>query len=283
MPSLSTIVSEASNAETQEWSNAMEVTDLPNDKENSTSDPGLSNLRPDHPLSNDHKSRTNLRSLLPTSSPSSMASRKGRSSEAGVSNDGIDRASISMPPPASKSILIDPSTTSSPRLSMILGQDDALGSDSNLIKSEKEPVNEGSAILDDLEKTPNLAGTAGNGTSSSYASLVLPGSAQRPAKMSAVEADTEGNRLSFSSLYSMGSALYSGATGAASGTQSTTSSNAGSVKGGITEKSTLVGGSLSPSMGPNKGETMSSITTATDPISITTQSHTLNTGLTSYR
>ena len=77
-----------------------------------------------------------------------------------------------------------------------------------------------------------------------------------------------GDRLSFSSLYSLGSAIYNSATIPKSAPQSTASSNAGSVKSGLSEPQfPIASTTLSPSLGSSKGEaTVSSATTATDPV-----------------
>ena len=143
-------------------------------------------------------------------------------------------------------------------------------------KGDRETTN-GLAVQDDLEKTPSIQGAEWRPAPTSYASLTPPDSALRPPKPSSV--DSESNRLSFSSLYSLGSAIYSGATGGMSGPQSAASSNAGSVKSGAVEQPYAVStGIIGSSLGSNRGDATSVPTTATDPISVTTSSHTHNSG-----
>ncbi|MCJ1351393.1 MAG: hypothetical protein MMC33_001377 [Icmadophila ericetorum] len=198
------------------------------------------------------ESRTASRSLLSSSSSSSV-SRKGRSVEAGLISNDINRASISMPPPASKPL----------RANMA-------GSASADILAQKEPDGTGALLMaDDSEKTPNMSGAEG---SSPNPPLALPESALRPHKAGVGNQDDENNRLSFSSLFSMGSAIYGGPGGGISSAQSTASSTAGSVRN--VDNPAPATPSLSPPLGSNRAETVSSITTATDPVSITTLSHT---------
>ena len=207
------------------------------------------------------ESRTASRSLLSSSSSSSV-SRKGRSVEAGLISNDINRASISMPPPASKPL----------RANMA-------GSASADILAQKEPDGTGALLMaDDSEKTPNMSGAEG---SSPNPPLALPESALRPHKAGVGNQDDENNRLSFSSLFSMGSAIYGGPGGGISSAQSTASSTAGSVRN--VDNPAPATPSLSPPLGSNRAETVSSITTATDPVSITTLSHTSSPGLSALR
>ncbi|MCJ1393783.1 hypothetical protein MMC18_006659 [Xylographa bjoerkii] len=189
------------------------------------------------------KPRTTSHSLLSSSSSSSNASRKARPTESRILDGKVDRASMSMPPPSSKSSTI-------PRTS----QDEG----------------EGPLGADDVDKTPSLSG-AGK-PSVSYTPLTLPESALRPQPLANRSKDAEINRLSFSSYMSLGSAVHSGT----SANQSAASSTAGSTKGAVAEptNSVLGSGSLPASMGSTKIETSPVPTTAMDPVSVTTASHT---------
>lgn len=134
------------------------------------------------------------------SSSSSSTSRKGRSSDPEVTIAGnVDRASISLPPPASKSITRQysyvtqqkQSTATSPsQLSQSKSADEANTSD---------------------DTTPTLEGDKGNRQQHQTPPLMLPEAALRQSKPH--DPETESNRLSFSSLYSLGSAIVDRARG----------------------------------------------------------------------
>lgn len=122
---------------------------------------------------------------------------------------------------------------------------------------------------DDLDKTPSVVGQQPHPASEPYTPLILPDSSLRPPHSSSTNPDIEGNRLSFSSLYSLGSAIYSGAAGSSGAPPSATSSNAGSVRSGAFDGSTTNIVPLSPPLGSVRGEASSSATTATDPVYVT--------------
>lgn len=132
-----------------------------------------------------------------------------------------------------------------------------------------------SATTEDQEKTPSLSRSLTNAAAEPYAPLTLPDSSLRPVNPSAASADIEGNRLSFSSLYSLGSAIYNGAAGGSS-VQSTASSNAGSIRGSCLDPPIPIIPN-SPPIGSTKTEA-SLATTATNPISVTANSHSPNAG-----
>ena len=115
------------------------------------------------------------------------------------------------------------------------------------------------AVLDDVEKTPNQSSSHG-GLSELSASLALPEPRLKPPS----DTDGNGNRLSLSSLYSLGSAVDSGTTGAASAPQSNASSNAGSVKSTALDHNLPNSAPLSPTRTSFRGEVPASATTATD-------------------
>ena len=193
------------------------------------------------------KSRTTSHSLLSSSSNSSNASRKGRVTEIGVIDGNIGRASMSMPPPVSMS------------------------SPAQKYSKEKSSDSQGT---EDVDKTPNLNGIGR--LSSSYAALSLPDSAMKPTSSVSSAGDNESNRMSYSSLFSMGSINQSGP----SASPSAASSTAGSMKGAISDAAYPSASTVSvpPALGTNKGDVLSPPTTATDLISVTTSSHNQRSG-----
>ena len=194
------------------------------------------------------KPRTTSHSLLSSSSSSSNVNRKARPIESGIVDGKIDRASMSMPPPLSNS------TT---------------------LRRTSRDGSQAPPKINDMDKTPSLSG---NGKQSiSCVPLTLPESALRPQASIDRSNDTEINRLSFSSYMSLGSAVHSGT----SANQSAASSTAGSMKGVVTESShTLLGsGSLPSSFNSTKTGTPPMPTTAADPVSVTTASHSQQSGI----
>ena len=220
--------------------------------------------------------RSPSHSLLSTSSTPPLANRKSRFVDVGTTSANIGRASISMPPPITK-----PSSTYKPSASRIPSTAMAINNDGGTDRTadaliEKNTVDE-AAGSDDLEKTPSVVGQQPHPASEPYTPLTLPDSSLRPPHSTTSNPDLEGNRLSISSLYSLGSTIYSGVTGGSSAPPSAASSNAGSVRGGALDGSTPSSVPLSPSFGSARGEASSSATTATDPVSVaansTTQHH----------
>ena len=145
-------------------------------------------------------SRKSSHALLSGSPSLSTSSRKGRSLEPeGTVAPQVDRASLSMPPPASKTM---PRQFHSRRPSK--ASDSGVAAAGSLpAESSTERARHSWAIADDGHL---VAG-------------------QPLVPRHAAEAETESNRLSLSSLYSLGSAIYSTARGAM---QSYPSSIAGS-------------------------------------------------------
>lgn len=133
------------------------------------------------------------------------------------------------------------------------------------------------AAADDQQQTPSIGGPQPNATVESCAPSTLSNSSLRPVNPSVGHTDVEGNRLSFSSSYSLGSAIYSGATGG-SDEPSAASSNAGSIKGGYLDPTITPTLPNSPPLGSTKTEA-SLATTATNPISVTANAHSPNAGL----
>ncbi|OCL13025.1 hypothetical protein AOQ84DRAFT_385688 [Glonium stellatum] len=167
--------------------------------------------------------------LLPPS-PSLVSSRKARSTEPDITSRNVERASISMPPPASKS-----AARQFPSRRLSKASDNGIGS-----------------AVDETDTTPTLEGSHSASLSSAHA-LMLPDTAFRQPRP---DGDTESNRMSFSSLYSAGSAVYNGPKGL-----SGTSSIAGSEPEARIE-------------GPSHGTT-----TATSSLSVTTSSQNGGLGL----
>ncbi len=146
---------------------------------------------------------------------------------------------------------------------------DDVGTDKHMEGLLEKTTENDSIGSDDLEKTPSVAGQQPHLGPESYTPLSLPDSSLRPPHATVSIPDIEGNRLSFSSLYSLGSAIYSGATGGSSAPPSAASSNAGSVRSGAFDGSTTTNTvPLSPSLSSARGEALSSATTATDPVSV---------------
>ncbi|KAG7002017.1 hypothetical protein G7Y79_00029g063130 [Physcia stellaris] len=165
-----------------------------------------------------------------------------------------------MPPPATKpSSTFRPSTSRRPSAGFPNIESGPLADiDVNAKKAKDD-----SAVLDDAEKTPLQSGSEGKSTAEQ---LTLPEASLKP---SAPDTESVGNRLSFSSLYSLGSALCGGATATASAPQSTASSNAGSVKGAPLAQTGSSTVPVSPTKGFVKGDVPSAPTTAADPVSVT--------------
>ena len=222
--------------------------------------------------------RTPSHSLLSTSPNSATSNRKSRFAEAGTAGGNVGRASLSMPPPATKpSSVYRPATARLP---------------SNVINAIGVCESEGG--VDGTKDADSLSGDLGamaelQKTASSPGSQDgISSEPQNPPKLSesglkppAPGLNKPGDRLSLSSLYSIGSAIYDKATGL-SAPPSVASSNAGSVKSGILEQQAPT--PLSPPLsGSAKSEATSWATTATDPISVTAYPQSSHQGLASHK
>lgn len=126
---------------------------------------------------------------LTTASGASAAGRKARSSEPETGGGNVERASVSLPPLGSKAIRQIPSRRPSK------------ASDSSLFEYFGS-VRSGSAI-EESDATPTLEGSRGG--LGQVNPLLLPEAFRLP--RSDVDG-AESNRLSFSSLYSIGSAIF---------------------------------------------------------------------------
>ena len=207
------------------------------------------------------KAKSASHSLLSASPSQSGESRKGRSAEPGIAlaTDSIDRASLSMPPPASKTLVVPRRSSASIEVA------DGLKVHADLYETEEPAVNQES------EKTPNLNSLDARGT---LTSLALPEPALKNSRQHVNTVDNESKRMSFSSLFSTGSAIHSGntTTSGMSGAQSTTSSAAVSMKSAYTTENGS-NGTTARSPTPNKGEPQPMSSIAIDPVSVTTLSH----------
>lgn len=194
-----------------------------------------------------------------------LPNRKSRFADVGTTGYNVGRASISMPPPATKpSSVYKPSAVRRPSAMHNTGME-IKEIEAGIDGTIGEGVTRDSAGLDDVERTISLSGSQRTSASDQQVpSAVLDANLKPPTP----NLTKPGDRLSFSSLYSLGSAIYNGATGIASTPQSTASSTAGSVKGIISEMPPPTPMHLSPTLGPGKGEAASNPTTATDPVSV---------------
>ena len=203
-------------------------------------------------------------SLLSTPNNAASSSRKGRFADVGTIGGNIGRASISMPPPATKpSSIYRPASSRRPtNLSSAM---DPREGETGLDGTIEESVVGDPAVLQDLEKTTSLPGSQGVPSSDQHSPLAPLVPLDSNLKPPSSSLNKPGDRLSFSSLYSLGSAIY-GAAGLSSAPQSAASSTAGSIKSAVSEQPLPT--PISPSLGSAKGEAVAPATTATDPISV---------------
>ncbi|KAI9721001.1 MAG: hypothetical protein M1812_002480 [Candelaria pacifica] len=213
------------------------------------------------------RNRTASHTLSSASSISSSSSRKGRFVEPDTSAAIADRASLSMPPPPSRAVPSQRSSTSSqPSTVSLTGQQLLAG-------LRADGVIEDMAV-GDVETTPTLKSLVPSPGSSP--NLSLPAPALRSPRVSQNSKEITSNRMSFSSLYSA-SSVSSNVGGPASHLPSASSSTKGSVRDGLLE-ATVPPDNISPAFSPNQIEAAGSATTATDPISIMTSSGTQHLG-----
>lgn len=238
--------------------------------------PDFSN--PSLPLPSWSRTPSHSHSLLNITSSATLNSRKSRFADFSGPTGAVGRASISMPPPLSK----PPSTTFKPsasrRTSAVVAKLEGSGITATMDEvTEAKVPNDFAVMIDDLERLPadsSYGPTSSDVNLSLHMNLTLPDSIVKSSTSSMTGGDVESNRLSFSSLYSLGSAIYSGATGGSS-VQSVASSTAPSVQGQPLKSSLPI----SPSLGSAKVEASSSATTATDPVSVIANSHSPHSGL----
>lgn len=213
--------------------------------------------------------RTPSHSLLSTSSDTALPSRKSRFADPGTAGGNIGRASVSMPPPATKpSSIYRPANSRLPVTTLNATETKEEGS--TIDGAREGQALSDSAAFEELHKTASLPNSQAAAASEPQSPSGLADFGLRPPGPGL---GRPGDRLSFSSsLYSLGSAIYNGAAGLSSAPQSAASSNAGSIKSGTSEQPALLPTPLSPPLGVAKGEASSSATTATDPVSVTANS-----------
>lgn len=243
---------------------------IPASLDGDTQEQSTVNLSPPSPANSSNPApspastgRAPSHSLLSAPNNAALPSRKSRFADVGTIGGNIGRASISMPPPATKpSSIYRPASCRRPtNLSSTM---DSKEGDTGLEGTIEEGVVGDSAVLQDLEKTTSLPGSQGIPASEPHSPLV---SLEANLKPPSSGLNKPGDRLSFSSLYSLGSALY-GAAGLSSAPQSAASSTAGSVKSAVSEQPAPMPTPISPSLGSAKGEAIAPATTATDIISV---------------
>ncbi|KAF2196498.1 hypothetical protein GQ43DRAFT_254554 [Delitschia confertaspora ATCC 74209] len=130
--------------------------------------------------------------LAASGTSSSPSARKARSSEPDTTSGNVERASISMPPPASKTVVKQAH-------SRVPSKDGSL--------TDSMSRSRHGSVVEEVDTTPTLE-AARRGSVPLTHSLVLPDSAYRQQPKG--ETDTESNRMSFSSLYSLSSVVYNG-------------------------------------------------------------------------
>ena len=215
--------------------------------------------------------RVHSHSLLSTSPTSSVPSRKSRFADAGTVGGNVGRASLSMPPPGAKPTSIyKPSNARHPHT--ISNTQEGKEAILEIEGPRDEPSVIDSAAKEELHKTTSSTGSHTSGIEVQSTSDISEGNL-KPRNASL---NKPGDRLSFSSLYSLGSAMYNGPAGPPSASQSAASSNAGSIKSGVSEQPFPASMPLSPSLGSLKTDAVSAATTATDPVLVTANSGTLH-------
>ncbi|CAL8581497.1 inositol hexakisphosphate and diphosphoinositol-pentakisphosphate kinase [Xanthoria parietina] len=229
---------------------------MPPDTPHPQNSPAATNTRPAPPP----RSRTSSHTLLSSNLNPQATSRKSRFVDAGTTPGTSDRASISMPPPASHR---QPTSRQQSALAMEL---EPAKDDNSSVGKVGRRVLDGSVVVHDQDKMPDIQTLP----ASEPCSPLAPDSTLKLPSSSAVS-DPEGNRLSLTSLYSLGSAIYNGAVGSQSAPPSAASSNAGSVKSGSFDPTAAP---LSPTRASIKSDLSASVTTATDPVSVTANDHT---------
>ena len=224
-------------------------------------------------------SGTLSRSLLSTTRQSSPTSRKSGFSGTEASGAVAVRASVSMPPPTTESSFL--SSPLAPQYSSETSdRDDSrpsrFGAKDGVMESQigSEPTTDR-----DLEKTPSLGGS--QLVPDSYPTLALPDSSLGHSTTPITNADPEGNRISYSPTYPLGLATSYGAA-RTSNAPSVASSYTSSIKTSELSQPIIRSFLISSSIGSekaSKGEALLGATTATDLVSVTTNSHSQYAGM----
>lgn len=214
--------------------------------------------------------RTFSHSLLSNSSDLSVISRKSKFADSETMT-AVGRASISMPPPITK-----PSNHKPPvsrQNTTILANSDSLLLHGGLdVAVEGRNIPE-SSLMDDIEKIRGISSSRSK-IASEPCARSSPSDPTKPINAATVSTESDGHRSSFSSLYSLSSAVYN----VAAGGTSAPSSNAGSVKSGTLDQPIIAPLLGASHLASNKPE-ISPATTATDPISVTANSRSPHAGL----
>ncbi|KAL8771965.1 MAG: hypothetical protein Q9194_004718 [Teloschistes cf. exilis] len=258
MASLSRTTSQESSASSQNLSAAAES--AAKGASSGEAAPTASSTRPVGPP----RSRTSSHTLLHSTLSSHVSSRKSRFADAGTTNGSSGRASISMPPQPIRPSPHKPAV--SRQVSGGLTMNAGLGKGVIRSSSGTSSILDRPAVIEDLDKTLNVQSYPTSEPSSPSppdSNLKLP-----PA---AAAAEVEVNRSSFTSLYSLGSAIYQGTIGSHSAPPSAASSNADSVKSGSFDPTSTP---LSPTRSSFRSDLSASTTTATDPVLVTANTHT---------
>jgi uncharacterized membrane protein len=162
-----------------------------------------------------------------SSATSSVSSRKGRSADADTSNGNVERASISMPRPASTSIARHYPSRRPSKASDILSS--AANSTNDLLLQQQSASLSPSGGEASSAATPTIEGIR---TPKVPPFSLLPHAAPQTTTIMELEPDQpdqpDTNRLSFSSVFSVPAAIYHGATRIAG-------SYAGSIAGSVAE------------------------------------------------
>ena len=210
--------------------------------------------------------RQTSHSLLLNSPNSSSSNRKSRFADPGMVGGNVERASLSMPPPATR-----PSSIYRPAASR---QPHSQTNTFNVIENTSGPAMGLDGCRDQADSTPH----------EELPKAEIVPEPQSPSKVSDSSnlkppsvLTKPGDRRSFTSLYSSGLPIYDKNSGMSSGPQSAASSSAGSIKGANLDFQSPT--SLSPPVGSSKADIVSSATTATDPISVTAISKSEHQGL----
>ena len=218
-------------------------------------------------------SRTFSHSLLSNSSDPSAISRKSKFADSGTTS-AVGRASISMPPPTMKPSSHRPPMSRQSTTILATGEaSQACGSLEKSVDSKGAPE---FASTDDSPKIKRQGSSRGKIVPDASIRS-SPSESIKPTGSALASTDNDGHRLSFSSFYSLGSAVYNAAAGGSS-VPSAPSSNAGSVKSGPLDQPIIASLPASSYTGSNKLDT-SSPTTATDPISVSANARSPHAGL----
>ncbi|KAH7138909.1 histidine phosphatase superfamily-domain-containing protein [Dendryphion nanum] len=195
--------------------------------------------------------------LLAAGNGTSPSSRKARSSEAETEGGNVERSSVSMPPPASKSI---PRQFPSRRPSKASDSSflDSIGAPSARNAYSNASASTGSAV-DETDTTPTLEASRHGSLAATltHLPLALPDAAYRSKSVS--DPDIDSHRMSFSSLYSLGSVIMNNARGLSGPSSVTGSEPEGKIEGLPTTATSSLSvttsshnGSLGPSVSPTQ-------------------------------